>query len=78
VSCRTDQIRTSRESRILPIAEFSDDPSLPRALLAKGELATFRAWMSQAQASDAGLILPETDARIHGLAQGDLLRHVAA
>jgi arginine N-succinyltransferase len=78
VCCRTDHIRTARDSRVLPIAGFGDDAPLPRALLAKGELATFRAWMSTAQVSDDGLVLPQADARIHGLSEGDFLRHVAA
>lgn len=79
VCCRTDHIRTVRESRVDPVAAVADDAStLGRRLLARGRLADFRAWFGEAEASADGLVVTATDAEIHGLTPGQEIRHVAS
>ena len=76
---RVDNVRTVRESRAADVAETVGGPGgLPPALLAKGRLTDFRAWMGHADWSGEALALPEEDARLHGLAIGDKVRHAPA
>ena len=77
--CRVDNVRTVRESRDAPLGSLvAEAAGLPPALLATGQLTDFRAWMGPADWDGAHLVLPEADARIHGLTIGDTLRHAPA
>ena len=74
--CRVDQVRTVRESRAAAVGELVDGAGgLLPALLAKGQLTDFRAWMGHSDWSADGLVLPAADARLHGLEIGDMVRH---
>jgi arginine N-succinyltransferase len=76
---RIDNVRTVRDSRAAPLGEIvAGAGGLPPALLAKGRLTDFRAWMGHSDWCADGLVLPETDARLHGLNIGDTLRHAPA
>lgn len=79
VCCRTDQIRTLRESRVDPVAAIADDAStFSRRLLARGRLSDFHAWFGEADLSGDGLVVTAADAEIHGLTPGLEVRHVPA
>jgi len=79
VCCRTDHIRTLRDSRVDPIAAVAAaDAALDRRLFARGRLTEFRAWIGHAQGSADGLVVAAPDADIHGLTPGQEVRHVAA
>ena len=76
---RVDNVRTVRDSRAATLGGVVPEAAgLPPALLAKGQLTDFRAWMGHADWEADTLVLPETDARLHGLTIGDRLRHAPA
>ena len=77
VCARVDQVKTVRDSRAVVVAELTDSASgLPRALLAAGELGSFRAWHGHADWRDGGLAVPRAEADLHRLSLGDPIRHV--
>jgi arginine N-succinyltransferase len=76
---RIDNVRTVQESREAMVGTIvNGSGGLPPALLAKGRLTGFRAWMGHSDWSDDGLALPADDARLHGLKIGDAVRHAPA
>lgn len=78
VSCRVDQVRTVRESRLLPLVATVDGAEgLLPALMSTGELNDFRAWSGHAAVLPEGLVLPQAEADLLGLTIGDEVRHVA-
>ena len=77
VVCPTDSVRTVATSRAASVAELTETSAgLPRALLAAGRLADFRAWLGHADWNDAGLVLPAGEAELMNVALGDEVRHV--
>jgi arginine N-succinyltransferase len=79
VCCRTDQIRTVRDSRAASLAELMPSGAgLPRALMASGRLLDFRAWWGHADWRADGLALPRPEADMVGIAAGASLRHAPA
>ena len=76
VCCRTDHVRTIRESTALPVtALIEGHHELPRALLASGRLSGFRAWIGHGEAA-GGLTLPAGEAEAMEVGLGDEVRHV--
>ena len=77
LDCRTDQIRTVRDSRVGRVTTVAASPDgLPRALCAAGELADFRAWFGHLGGDDAGLTVPAAEAAATRLEPGCEVRHV--
>jgi arginine N-succinyltransferase len=76
VTAKTDQVRTIRDARALPVAALVEGHhDMPRALLASGRLRAFRAWIGHGDASD-GLALPCGEAEAMGVGLGDEVLHV--
>lgn len=76
VTARTDQVRTVREARALPVTALIEEPhAMPRALLANGRLRDFRAWIGHAAVQD-GLALPRGEAELMTVGLSDEVRHV--
>ncbi|MBV8972194.1 MAG: arginine N-succinyltransferase [Sphingomonadaceae bacterium] len=77
VTCPTDCIATVAASRAAPVGELADGAGgMPRALLAAGRLADFRAWIGHADWCADGLLLPAGEAELMGVRLGDEVRHV--
>ncbi len=76
VCARIDNVKSIRDSKAGPVTALTKTPGLPRALLAAGELMSFRAWMGHAEWQGEGLAVAEAEARLHHLNIGDIVRHV--
>ena len=77
VTCPTDLARTIANSRAAAVSELIDGvDSLPRALLASGQLNDFRSWIGHADSCAGGLVLPAGEAELMRVAVGDEVRHV--
>lgn len=75
---RTDNLRTIRDSRTDPVAALAPDAgTMERRLFATGRLGEFRAWAGHA-AHGPDLVIPAAEAAAHGVAPGDIVRHVAS
>ena len=76
VTARTDQVRTIREAKAMPVTGLLEGAhDLPRALLSSGRLRDFRAWIGHADTAD-GLTLPIGEAELMKVELGDEVRHV--
>lgn len=76
VTARTDQVRTVRDARAVPVTALVEGAhDMPRALLASGRLRDFRAWIGHAEAGD-GIALPHGEAELMNVGLGDEVRHV--
>jgi arginine N-succinyltransferase len=87
VTARTDQLRSVRESRSAPISRLcprgpgdgdGSDNGFHRALIAKGQLTGFAAWIGHLHdEADGSCALPVGEAGIMQVGIGDEVRHVA-
>ena len=77
VTCPTDTVRTVATSRAARVGELAETShGLPRALLAAGRLADFRAWIGHADWCADGLVVPHGEAELMDVGIGDEVRHV--
>ncbi|WP_426166940.1 arginine N-succinyltransferase [Sandarakinorhabdus sp. DWP1-3-1] len=76
VTARTDQVRSIRDSREAVIDRLAPcEGGCHRALLARGRLTTFEAWIGHV--GDDGRCIPEGEADAIGIGTGETIRHVA-
>ncbi|PZN96790.1 MAG: arginine N-succinyltransferase [Alphaproteobacteria bacterium] len=76
VTARTDQVRSIRDSRETVIEQLSRcEAGCHRALLARGRLTAFEAWIGHV--ADDGRCIPQGEADAIGVGTGEMIRHVA-
>ncbi len=76
VTARTDQVRSIRESQLSTIERLSPcEAGCQRALIARGALTGFEAWIGHV--GDDGTSIPHGEAAAIGIGVGEMIRHVA-
>ncbi|MEW9854409.1 arginine N-succinyltransferase [Novosphingobium sp. M1R2S20] len=72
---QTDQIRTIRESRSVPVAAVGETDGEPNHIVACGRLASFRATLAHASVTEDGITLNHEAARALGVRPGDMVTY---
>ena len=75
---RTDQLRTVKAAKMLPVAEIADETEGARGYAAAGTRGGFRAWKTSAQLTEKGLVLPAEEAALMKIEQGEMVSYVGS